>query len=77
MMSNKRILLKKLLEYPSLNNEEYINLIHKKNNSINENELKEIDSRIDVYLEKNLIIDMIKISPSSPQFQSQSSFFLF
>lgn len=77
MISNKRILLKKLLEYPSLNNEEYIKLIHKKNNSRNENELKEIDSRINLYLEKNLIIDMIKISHYSPQFESQSSFFLF
>jgi len=67
-MSNKKLLLKKLLEYPNLNNNEYISLINKKNklminyNYENTEELNEINSKIDVYLEKELIINMIKCS---------------
>ncbi len=67
-MSNKKLLLKKLLEYPNLNNNEYISLINKKNKMIinnnyeNTEELNEINSKIDVYLEKELIINMIKCS---------------
>jgi len=60
-MSNKRILLKKLLDYPNLNHNEYISLINKKNKMTNNNEeLDEINSKIDLYLEKELIINMIK-----------------
>jgi len=60
-MSNKRILLKKLLDYPNLNHNEYISLINKKNKmTINNEELDEINSKIDLYLEKELIINMIK-----------------
>ncbi len=70
-MSNKRLLLKKLLEYPNLNNNEYISLINKKNklmidynDTINNQtqELNEINSKLDLYLEKELIINMIKCS---------------
>ena len=70
-MSNKKLLLKKLLEYPNLNNNEYISLINKKNKlMINYNdtinnqtqELNEINSKLDLYLEKELIINMIKCS---------------
>jgi len=82
-MNNKRLLLKKLLEYPNLNNNEYKNLINKKNNIINndnyyDNDLIEIDNKINLYLEKNLIIDMIKSSPTSPSSLNESpSFFIF
>lgn len=66
-MSNKKLLLKKLLEYPNLNNNEYISLINKKNKMFNNNyqnidELNEINSKIDLFLEKDLIINMIKCS---------------
>jgi len=70
-MSNKKLLLKKLLEYPNLNNNEYISLINKKNKiMINYNdtinnqteELDEINLKLDLYLEKELIINMIKCS---------------
>lgn len=67
-MSNKRLLLKKLLEYPNLNNNEYISLVNKKNkiiindNNQNTEELNEINSKLDIYLEKELIINMIKCS---------------
>ena len=70
-MSNKRLLLKKLLEYPNLNNNEYISLVNKKNkllinydNTINNHiqELNDINLKLDVYLEKELIINMIKSS---------------
>jgi hypothetical protein len=67
-MSSKKLLLKKLLEYPNLNNNEYISLINKKNKMINNNnyqnsdELNEINSKIDLFLEKDLIINMIKCS---------------
>jgi len=70
-MSNKRLLLKKLLEYPNLNNNEYISLVNKKNklminydNSINNHiqELNDINLKLDLYLEKELIINMIKSS---------------
>jgi len=63
-MSNKKILLKKLLDYPNLNNNEYILLLNKKNNliknNINNNEINEINSILDIYKEKELIINMIK-----------------
>jgi hypothetical protein len=69
-MSNKKLLLKKLLEYPNLNHNEYISLINKKNKLIIDNntisnqteELNEINSKLDLYLEKELIINMIKCS---------------
>lgn len=69
-MSNKKLLLKKLLEYPHLNHNEYISLINKKNKLIIDNntinnqiqELNEINSKLDLYLEKELIINMIKCS---------------
>lgn len=68
-MSSKKLLLKKLLEYPNLNHNEYISLINKKNKLIIDNdysinnqiqELNEINSKLDLYLEKELIINMIK-----------------
>ena len=41
-MSNKKILLKKLLDYPNLNYNEYLNLINTKNNiNINNKKLLE------------------------------------
>ena len=61
-MSNKKILLKKLLDYPNLNYNEYLNLINTKNNiNINNKKLLEdIEYKINLYLEKELIINMIK-----------------
>lgn len=77
-MNNKRLLLKKLYDYPNLNNNDYILLLNKKNSILNKinsdsnnsnhlnelNELNEIDSKLDLFREKYLIMDMIKI-PSS------------
>jgi len=63
-MSNKKILLKKLLDYPNLNYNEYLNLINTKNNininNYNKKLLEDIEYKINLYLEKELIINMIK-----------------
>lgn len=64
MLGDKRLLLKKLYEYPEITNKDYLLLIKKKNLIINKNEnlieLNEINNKIDLYNEKQLIINMIK-----------------
>lgn len=64
-MSNKKYLIKKLLEYPEISNSEYISLIQKKNkitkkNYDNNQELNDINHKIELYNEKILLINLIK-----------------
>ena len=65
-MSNKKYLIKKLLEYPEISNNEYISLVHKKNKIIKKNynddnnELDNINQKIELYNEKMLLINLIK-----------------
>jgi hypothetical protein len=65
-MSSKRVLIKKLLNYPNINNDDYLLLIHKKNKILEKaemdeiNELTKINEQIDLYTEKQLLINMIK-----------------
>ncbi len=65
-MSSKRVLIKKLLNYPNINNDDYLLLIQKKNKILEKaeideiNELTKINEQIDLYTEKQLLINMIK-----------------
>ena len=63
-MSNKKFLIKKLLDYPEISNYEYISLIDKQNklfkNEIDNNELNFINNRINLYNEKQMIINLLK-----------------
>lgn len=63
-MSNKKYLIKRLLEYPDISYDEYISLIQKKNkyyiNNENYNEINNINERINLYMEKQMIINLIK-----------------
>lgn len=63
-MSNKKFLIKRLLDYPEISNNEYISLIDKQNkfieNEINNNELNFINNRINLYNEKQMIINLLK-----------------
>jgi len=69
-MCNKKFLIKKLLDYPYISNNEYISLIEKQNKFIRYNnhddddEINYINSRINLYNEKLMIIDLLK-TPSS------------
>lgn len=65
-MSNKKYLIKRLLEYPEITTNEYISLIDKKNkitldnnNSYND-DINKINDRIELYNEKQMIINLIK-----------------
>ena len=72
-MSEKRYLIKKLLEYPEITNDEYILLVKQKNKLIkNNNYIKDndIDKKIDIYNEKQMIISLIKNSPVSSPIES-------
>ena len=65
MFSNKKFLLKKLYDYPEINNDDYLLLINRKKNILKDanyinEELLEINTKIDLYNEKLLIINMIK-----------------
>lgn len=65
MFSNKKFLLKKLYDYPEINNDDYLVLINRKKNILKDTnyineELLEINTKIDLYNEKLLIINMIK-----------------
>lgn len=65
MFSNKKFLLKKLYDYPEINNDDYLLLINRKKNILKDSnyineELLEINTKIDLYNEKLLIINMIK-----------------
>jgi len=65
MCNIKKYLLKKLMNYPEISNDEYLKLIKIKNN-INDNndnnELEIIENKIILYNEKQIIIDMIKLT---------------
>lgn len=65
MFSNKKFLLKKLYDYPEITNDDYLLLINRKKNILKDTnyineELLEINTKIDLYNEKLLIINMIK-----------------
>lgn len=59
-MSSKKFLLKKLMDYPEISNKEYLSLLHKKNLINNNKELDDINERIELYNEKQMIINLIK-----------------
>jgi|LakMenEpi03Aug12_release.lakeMendotaPanAssembly.Ray.scaffolds.fasta_scaffold1398408_2 hypothetical protein len=61
-MCNKKLLLKKLMEYPEINNNEYMELIKIKNRTNDYNEIKLIEQKINLYNEKQILINMIKLS---------------
>ena len=62
MCQNKKYLLKKLMNYPDISNDEYLNLIKIKNKINDNNELEIIENKINLYNEKQIIIDMIKLT---------------
>jgi hypothetical protein len=59
-MINKKYLINKLLELPEITDKDYLNLIKKKNNINNDLELSQIEEKISLYNEKNMIINLIK-----------------
>jgi len=59
-MINKKYLINKLLELPEITDEDYLNLVRKKNNTYNQVELLKINEKITLYNEKNMIINLIK-----------------
>lgn len=72
-MSEKKYLIKKLLEYPEISNDEYISLVKQKNKLINENhynEIDKIDKKLNIHIEKQMIISLIKSSPVSSPVES-------
>lgn len=59
-MSSKKFLLKKLMDYPEISNKEYLSLLHKKKLIDNNKDLDDINERIELYNEKQMIINLIK-----------------
>lgn len=67
-MTNKKFLIKRLMEYPQLSQSDYISLIQEKNNLIQNNHLiidvdvkiNDLDKQINLYNEKQMLIDLIK-----------------
>jgi hypothetical protein len=59
-MSSKKFLIKKLMDYPEISNKEYLSLLHKKKLISNNKELDDINERIELYNEKQMIINLIK-----------------
>ncbi len=59
-MSSKKFLLRKLMDYPEISNKEYLSLLHKKNSINKDKELNDINERIELYNEKQMIISLIK-----------------
>jgi hypothetical protein len=59
-MINKKFLIHKLLELPEITDEDYLNLIKIKNKHNNQFELSQINEKIKLYNEKNMIINLIK-----------------
>jgi hypothetical protein len=64
-MINKKFLINKLLDYPEISYKDYRLLIQKKNNLLNNNlmdnkELFNINNKINLYNEKEMIIQLIK-----------------
>jgi hypothetical protein len=60
-MINKKFLIHKLLELPEITDEDYLNLIKIKNKHNDDQfELSQINEKIKLYNEKNMIINLIK-----------------
>lgn len=60
-MSSKKYLIKKLMEYPEISNKEYLSLLHKKNtNTYDNKEMDDIIEKIELYNQKQMIINLIK-----------------
>jgi hypothetical protein len=59
-MSGKKYLINKLLELPEITKEEYLILVKKRNNLLNNNELSLINEKINLYNEKEMLINLIK-----------------
>jgi hypothetical protein len=57
---NKKYLINKLLSLPEITDEDYRNLIRKQHNIKNQLELSQINEKINLYNEKNMIINLIK-----------------
>lgn len=61
-MSGKKYLINKLLELPEITKEEYSILVKKRNNlHNNQAELSLINEKINLYNEKEMLINLIKI----------------
>ncbi len=61
-MCNKKFLLKKLMEYPEITKNDYINIIKLRNKTNDNDEIKILENKINLYNEKQLLIDMIKLT---------------
>lgn len=48
------------MDYPEISNKEYLSLLHKKKLINNNKELDDINERIELYNEKQMIINLIK-----------------
>lgn len=60
-MSGKKYLINKLLELPEITKEEYLILVKKRNNLFNNQiELSLINEKINLYNEKEMLINLIK-----------------
>jgi hypothetical protein len=59
-MINKKYLINKLLNLPEITEEDYLSLVRKRNRSNDDIELNLINERINLYNEKNMIINLIK-----------------
>ena len=63
-MINKRYLIKKLLDYPEITKSEYLNLIKLKETEINNPDyLEEINNKINLYNDKEVIMEILKYPP--------------
>jgi hypothetical protein len=59
-MSSKKFLIKRLMDYPEISNKEYLSLLNKKKSINNNKELDDINEKIELYNEKQMIINLIK-----------------
>ena len=60
-MSGTKYLINKLLELPEITKEEYLILVKKRNNLLNNQiELSLINEKINLYNEKEMLINLIK-----------------
>lgn len=50
------------MNYPDISNDEYLNLIKIKNKTYDNAELEIIETKINLYNEKQVIIEMIKLT---------------
>jgi hypothetical protein len=57
---NKKYLINKLLVFPEITDEDYLNLVRKKNRGCDDIELIQINEKINLYNEKNMIMNLIK-----------------